>query len=284
METTSSPTRIGTASAAAPKRRRRLKLFALREDIPNWIYASLGAGFIALLLLAWTLVTQAELVNPLFLPPPGEVINEAISQIQSGVLIEDTSASLYRIVVGWLIATLIAVPIGILMGNFKFFEALFEPFIDLVRYMPVVALIPLTILWAGTGDWQKFLILFIGTFFQEVLMIMDNVKNVPRDLIRVGYTLGMSRLEVLRDIILPASLPGIWDTFRITLGWTWTYLVVAELVAAQSGLGRRIMDAQRYLATERIIFGILFIGLLGLLTDYFFKIIAARLFRWLKER
>jgi len=113
---------------------------------------------------------------------------------------------------------------------------------------------------------------------------MDNVKTVPHDLIRVGYTLGMSRFEILRDIILPASFPGVWDTFRITLGWTWTYLVVAELVAARDGLGRRIMEAQRYLATEQIIFGIIFIGILGLVTDYFFKITGAYFFKWTKER
>ncbi|MFO7321929.1 MAG: ABC transporter permease [Chloroflexota bacterium] len=283
METTTGRSEPLPVVSPAP-RRRRWRLFALREDIPGRIYFALGASFILLILLIWTVVTHAELIDPLFLPSPAAIIAEGIAQAQSGMLWADAGASIYRIVVGWLIATLFAVPIGILMGNFKFFEAVFEPFIDLVRYMPVVALIPLTILWAGTDDSQKFLILFIGTFFQEVLLVMDNVKSVPKDLIKVGYTLGMGRFEVLRDIVLPASLPGLWDTFRITLGWTWTYLVVAELVAARSGLGRRIMEAQRYLATERIIFGILFIGLLGLLTDYFFKVVGARLFRWIKER
>jgi NitT/TauT family transport system permease protein len=267
---------------ATPRRRKPLRLFALREDIPRWIYWTAGVSFIAVILVAWQLVTSAGLVDDLFLPTPAAIIAEGQRQISEGILWHDAWASIYRIVVGWLIATLFAVPIGILMGNFKFFEGLFEPFIDLVRYMPVVALVPLTILWAGIGDEQKFLILFIGVFFQEVLMIMDNVKNVPQNLMKVGYTLGMSRFEILRDIVLPASLPGIWDTFRITLGWTWTYLVVAELVAAQDGLGRRIMEAQRYLATETIIFGILFIGFLGLVTDYTFKFIGYRFFGWTK--
>jgi NitT/TauT family transport system permease protein len=190
--------------------------------------------------------------------------------------------SVYRIMVGWLVATVFAVPIGILMGNFKLFEGMLEPAIDLVRYMPTVAFVPLTILWAGIGDEQKFLILFIGTFFQEVLMIMDNVKNVPIDLIHIGYTLGFNKWEALRHIVLPATLPGIWDTFRITVGWTWTYLVVAEMVAANSGLGRRIMQAQRFLATDTIIFGILTIGLLGLITDLTFKTLYRRMFRWMK--
>jgi NitT/TauT family transport system permease protein len=266
------------------QRKRALQLFALREEIPRRLYIGLGLGFMFAVLALWQVMTSLELVRPLFLPPPKEIIVEAIRQIQEGILYSDAKASIYRIIMGWACATLVAIPVGILMGNFKFIEGLLEPFIDIVRYMPVVALIPLTILWAGIGDTQKFLILFIGTFFQQVLLIMDNVKQVPVNLIRVGQTLGLSRFEILRSIILPASMPSIWDTFRITMGWTWTYLVVAELVAAQEGLGRRIMDAQRYLATDTIIFGILFIGLLGLITDYAFKISGKILFRWNQHR
>lgn len=271
------------AEAQKPTNARRWKLLALREDIPHGIYVASGVAFIAVILVAWVLITYSGLIDPLFLPTPSAVVAEGIRQIDKGILLKDMWASVYRIMVGWFIATVIAVPIGVLMGNFKFVEGLLEPFIDLIRYMPVVALVPLTILWAGIGDEQKFLILFVGTFFQEVLMIMNNVKNVPLNLLQVGYTLGYSKLEVLWNIVIPASLPGIWDTFRITVGWTWTYLVVAELVAANDGLGRRIMDAQRYLATETIIFGILMIGFLGLVTDYIFKFAAGRMFRWMKE-
>ncbi len=142
---------------------------------------------------------------------------------------------------------------------------------------------PLTILWLGVGDNQKFAILFIGTFFQEVLMIMDNVKTVPYGMIQVSYTFGLSKWKVLTRVVLPASLPGIWDTFRLTLGWAWTYLVVAELVAANIGLGYRIMRAQRFLQTESIILGILVIGLLGLVTDYLFKVTHRFLFPWVER-
>lgn len=274
--------KAGSTEAPGRSNRGRSKAvyFGLRENIPQHIYVGAGVLFIAVILIVWELITRYGMVRPLFLPAPLEIIQEGFRQIHEGILAADASVSIYRIVMGWFFATLLAVPMGILMGNFKFFEGLFEPFIDIVRYMPVVALIPLTILWAGIGDFQKFLILFIGTFFQQVLMIMDNVKNVPMNLIRVGQTLGLTRTEILRSIVMPASLPGLWDTFRITIGWTWTYLVVAELVAAQNGLGRRIMDAQRYLATDTIIFGILFIGLLGLITDYIFKISGRLLFKW----
>ena len=272
-----------TSISEVTHNRRKQKLLVLREEIPQPIYALSGIVFISVVLLVWATITYGGFVSPLFLPTPTAVVHEGIRQIRVGILLPDMWASIYRIMVGWFIATLLALPIGVLMGNFRFFEGFLEPFVDLVRYMPVVALVPLTILWVGIGDEQKFLILFIGVFFQEVLMIMNNVKDVPMDLLRIGYTLGLTQREVLWHIVVPASMPGIWDTFRITVGWTWTYLVVAELVAARNGLGRRIMEAQRYLATETIIFGILVIGLLGLITDLTFKILYNHFFKWMKE-
>ncbi|MBK1868972.1 ABC transporter permease [Aestuariivirga sp. YIM B02566] len=256
------------------------RLFRLRQEIPASIFSAAGFVVPVALLFLWWLITSLGLVKPLFLPSPGAVLEEGWRQLSEGILVSDASVSIYRILIGWLAATIVAVPVGILMGNFRIIEGALEPLISTVRYMPVVALIPLSILWAGIGDMQKVLILFLGTFFQQSLMIMDNVKNIDRNLIRAGQTLGFSNFEILYRIILPAALPGIWDTFRITIGWTWTYLVVAELVAASEGLGRRIMDAQRYLATDTILFGTLFIGLMGLLTDYLFKKSGRALFRW----
>jgi NitT/TauT family transport system permease protein len=256
------------------------RLFRLRQEIPASIFSAAGFVVPVAILFLWWLITSLGLVKPLFLPSPGAVLEEGWRQLTEGILVSDASVSIYRILIGWLAATIVAVPVGILMGNFRIIEGALEPLISTVRYMPVVALIPLSILWAGIGDMQKVLILFLGTFFQQSLMIMDNVKNIDRNLIRAGQTLGFSNFEILYRIILPAALPGIWDTFRITIGWTWTYLVVAELVAASEGLGRRIMDAQRYLATDTILFGTLFIGLMGLLTDYLFKKSGRALFRW----
>lgn len=265
-------------------RRTPVRLLELRGELPRRWYLGAGATFVGLIVLAWIVATAAGWVAPLFLPAPGAVLAELAAQMQDGTLWLDLWASVYRISVGWVLSTILALPIGILMGNFQFFEGLLEPFVDLVRYMPAVAFVPLTILWLGVGDTQKFAILFIGIFFQEVLLIMDNVKNVPRDLIQVSYTFGLSKWEVLRAVILPAAMPGIWDTFRITLGWAWTYLVVAELVAANVGLGYRIMRAQRFLETDQIILGILVIGVLGLATDMLFKWSYRRLFPWMAKR
>jgi NitT/TauT family transport system permease protein len=262
---------------------KRLDLLPLREDIPRRYYLSTSAFFLILLFIVWGALTYSNIVSPIFLPTPTAIAQAALAGIQDGSLWENTRVSVYRIMVGWLISTLFALPIGLLMGNFRFFEALFEPPIGFVRYMPAVAFIPLSILWTGVGDTQKFVILFIGTFFQEVLMISDNVKHMPKDLIRVSYTLGLGKWEVLTQVIMPYSLPGILDTLRITLGWAWTYLVVAELVAASTGLGYSIMRAQRYLQTDKIILGILVIGLLGLISDYIFKFLYVMLFPWTRS-
>lgn len=271
---------LSPSVATPPRRAEPVRLLDLRTDIPRRWYVGAGVAFIAVFLFAWAAATWLQWVSPIFLPGPDAVLAELQDQATSGVLWTDLWASVYRITVGWILSTLLAVPIGILMGNFRLFEGLFEPFVDLVRYMPAVAFVPLTILWLGVGDTQKFAILFIGVFFQEVLLIMDNVKTVPRDMIQVSYTFGLTRGEILRSVILPAAMPGIWDTFRITIGWAWTYLVVAELVAANVGLGYRIMRAQRFLETDQIILGILVIGVLGLATDYLFKWSYRRLFPW----
>ena len=258
------------------------RLFRIREEIPTSAYLGVSVGSLALLLLVWSLLSYGKVVDPLFLPTPGDVLDAGRWQIKDGTLWADMGASGYRIGIGFVISSLLALPIGLLMGTYKIGEAFFEPTIDLIRYMPAVAFIPLAIIWVGTGDGEKFMILFIGIFFQEVLLIMDNVKAVPRTLINVAYTFGLRQWEVLLKVVLPAALPGIVDTLRISMGWAWTYLVVAELVAAEPGLGFRIMQAQRYLDTASIFLGILVIGLLGLTIDYAFKLAYVRLFPYMR--
>jgi NitT/TauT family transport system permease protein len=239
--------------------------------------------FVALAAL-WYAATAAGLVRPLFLPSPGQVINRLAELWRTGQLTADLSISIYRITLGFLISTVLALPVGVLIGCYRVWEAAIEPFVDFIRYMPVVAFVPLTILWTGTGDSQKFLIIFIGTFFQQVLLVMDNVKSVPREFINLGRTLQMPEWRILQRIVLPSSMPAIWDSMRISLGWAWTWLVVAELVAATSGLGYRITTAQRFFQTDLIFGYLLILGILGLTTDQIMKYAGRRLFRYLEVR
>jgi NitT/TauT family transport system permease protein len=151
------------------------------------------------------------------------------------------------------------------------FQALCAPLMEFARYLPVVALVPLTLLYFGIGDVQKFAVIFLGTFFQLVLMVADTAAGVPRDLMQAAATLGATKRQRYWLVLVPGALPGLMDDLRITVGWAWTYLVVAELVAANSGLGYMILRAQRFLAIDRIFAGLVIIGLLGLATDFLFK-------------
>jgi NitT/TauT family transport system permease protein len=239
---------------------------------------AIATAVFAALAIAWYGFTASGMIRPLFLPSPGQVINRLRELWSTGQLAADAGISIYRIGIGFLISTAIALPIGVLIGCYRAWEAAIEPFVDFIRYMPVVAFVPLTILWTGTGDAQKFLIIFIGTFFQQVLLVMDNVKSVPRNFIDLGRTLEMPEWRILQRIVLPSAMPGIWDSMRISLGWAWTWLVLAELVAATSGLGYRITTAQRFFQTDLIFGYLLILGILGLATDQVMKSAGRRLF------
>ncbi|MGI6551485.1 MAG: ABC transporter permease [Syntrophomonadales bacterium] len=235
---------------------------------------------VVLILGGWCLLSFSGRVNPIYLPSPWDVAKAFVSLLEEGVLVPYTLASLYRVLVGFLVAAALAIPLGIVMATSKRAEAFFEPFIDFVRYLPVTALIPLMILYFGIGDFEKVAVIFVGTFFQLVLMVQDTVSAVPGELLHAAYTLGARGGAVYTRVILPASLPGIMDSLRICMGWAWTYLVVAELVAANSGLGFMILRSQRFLQTDRIFVGLLVIGLLGVATDYLFKTLSRILFPW----
>jgi len=263
----------------AKRRRGRTRGSAIGAPISKRHFLVISVAIFAGLAVAWWAATGFGFVKPIFLPSPGSVLTELFALAKEGTLWVDLTVSLYRIGSGFAVASVLAIPIGVLIGNFAKWEAAIEPLVDFIRYMPVVAFVPLSILWAGTGDVQKLLIIFIGTFFQQVLMVMDNVKRVPREFIDLGRTLDLSDLKILMRIVVPSALPGIWDTMRITLGWAWTWLVLAELVAATSGLGYRITVSQRFFQTNTIIGYILLLGILGLITDQVMKALEKVLFR-----
>ena len=275
----STNTTVTSAPPSGGRRRRRGGIYA---PIPRRHYGIIVVVSLAVILGIWTLSSSPGWVNPLFLPTL-KVWDSFRLWSSDGTLWQDTRDSITRIMLGFLVSSLVAVPVGILMGTYKRTEAAVEPIVGFIRYMPAVAFIPLTLIWFGTTESQKIVILFIGVFFQEVLLVMDNVKTVPRQFIEMGYTLGLSQIAVLWRVVVRYSLPGIVDTLRICMGWAWTYLVVAELVGAQTGLGFRIQTAQRYLDTPLILAGIIWIGVLGLAFDYGFKLLYIKAFPYLRR-
>ena len=270
---------------APPQRaaKKRGGLFRISADIPVPLYWVIAVSSFLLVMLAWCVLSYGHIVSALILPTPTKVTASLLKLWSAGELWPDIKISVFRIAVGFLASAILAIPLGILIGAYKSVEAAQEPLIGFIRYIPVPALIPLVMVAAGIGESAKILLIFLGTYFQMVIIVADVTRQVPRDLLSAGRTLGAGRLQLLFSVLLPATIPGLLETCRTMIGWAWTYLVIAEVVATDSGLGYRIMKAQRFLRTDEIFVGLLILGLLGLATDMAFKWATPRLLPWAQE-
>jgi NitT/TauT family transport system permease protein len=277
------PPRAASASTAvsslpvAPVRRRA---FAPLEPVSARARVLLGLGFFVVFVLVWSLATLGGFVSPTFLASPPTMVKEGWLLFTEYGFIGDIGMTVWRVFGGFLLAAVFAVPLGIAMGTWKTVEAFFEPFVSFCRYLPASAFIPLLILWAGIGELQKLLVIFIGSFFQVVLMVAVTVGGARRDLVEAAYTLGANSRGIVARVLIPGAAPGIAETLRLVLGWAWTYVIVAELIGSSSGIGHMITDSQALLNTGQIIFGIIVIGVIGLLSDFAFKALNRRLFAW----
>ena len=162
-------------------------------------------------------------------------------------------------------------------------EAFFDPIISFLRYIPVSAFVPLFILWFGIGELQKVLLIFAGVAPYLTILIFDVVANTKKEYAEAAYTLGASRNDITFRVVAPQSLPGIWDAMRLMMGAAWTFVILAEIKAATSGLGYLIMTSQRFLQTSNVIAAIFIIGILGLLTDLLFKFTRKKFFPWAEK-
>lgn len=270
-----------SASQPAASRRAIASVWKVRGEISRRAFLEIAFGGFVALVLGWYAVTAAHWVDPVFLPGPGKVLGRAATWLIEDELMRDIRISVFRVTAGFLSAAVLAIPLGVCMGAYRPVQALFEPVMEFARYLPAVAFVPLVLLWVGIGEGAKISMIWIGTFFQVVLMVADEIRRVPVCLIDAAQTLGANQSEVVSRVLFRAALPGIVDTLRVTLGWAWTYLVVAELVASNSGLGYVILKAQRFLQTDKIFVGILIIGLLGLAMDQAFRLLHRRAFPWI---
>lgn len=266
-----------SSKTVAPTRRR---VFAPLEPIGARSRVLLGLGFFVVFVLAWGMATLGGFVSPTFLASPPTMVKEGWLLFTEYGFIGDIGMTVWRVFGGFLLAAVFAVPLGIAMGTWKTVEAFFEPFVSFCRYLPASAFIPLLILWAGLGEMQKLLVIFIGSFFQIVLMVAVTVGGARRDLVEAAYTLGAKSRGIVARVLIPGAAPGIAETLRLVLGWAWTYVIVAELIGSSSGIGHMITDSQALLNTGQIIFGIIVIGVIGLVSDFAFKALNRRLFAW----
>lgn len=239
-----------------------------------------GLAFFVLFVVVWAIATFGGYVSKTFLADPLTMLNEGWELLTKFGFLTDIGMTVWRVIGGFALAAAVAVPVGILMGAYKPIEALLEPFVSFARYLPASAFIPLLILWAGIGELQKLLIIFIGSVFQIILMVAVAVGGTRRDLVEAAYTLGARDRGIIARVLLPSSAPEIAEILRLVLGWAWTYVIVAELIGSSSGIGHMITDSQALLNTGQIIFGIIVIGLIGLVSDFLFKAFNAWLFPW----
>lgn len=220
----------------------------------------------------WALVSNLGLVSPLFLPPPGEVLNTAINlMVDEGYrgvpLWEHTLVSLARALTSFTAAVIIGIPVGLLMGTNEAFHAAIDPFVQFLRPLPKLALIPLVIVWFGIGEFSKFILIWLSTFLTVVVAAAAAVLNVKEGIIRAARTLGANRYQLFRHVILMHAMPELFTGVRVAVGIGWTTLVAAEMIAARSGLGWMVINASSYLRTDVVMVGIIILGVTGYLLD-----------------
>ncbi len=259
----------------------RRSLFAYRGTSAGHTNLVLGICAFIGFIVVWTLVSHFELVPQRFLPLPWKVVGALWGMLTERNFAEDIWISVARVWSAFLLSVVMAVPIGMWMSNYRIVGTLIEPIVDFIRYLPVPALVPLLIIWFGIGEASKIAVLWMGTFFQLVLLIADDTKRVPREFIEIGYTLGAKPRQITRDIVLRSMLPSMVDNLRITLGWCWTWIIVAEIVAANSGIGHAIWSMRRFVKTPEVMAGILTVGIIGLVTDQVIRALHRRYFRYL---
>lgn len=259
---------------------RKQSLWSIRQSIPRTTATMLSFVMPALVLGVWCAVTYGHLVPPDFVPSPTETIRGTLQLFLQYDLMTAILVSTRRIAIAFLLASAVALPLGVMMGAFTPVHSLFESIMAPLRYMPISAFIPLLILWFGIYEKQKIAFLFLGVFVYLLPVVVSAIRAVPEELVQTALTLGASKGQVIRTVLLPAALPEIFDSFRVMNAIAWTYVILAEAVNPEHGLGYMVELARTHQKASWSFAGLLVIGGIGLLTDLLIRTISAVLFRW----
>ena len=231
----------------------------------------------------WEIIGQWEVVDPLFLPAPTAILAEAWKLTLSGELFTHISVSLYRVGMGYGLGALVGVGLGLLVGWYKGVEEYVDPLIEMIRPISPLALLPLMILWFGMGNGSKVIIIFKASLFPILLNTIAGVKGVDIKLIQAAKTLGANQRQVFSKVILPASLPTILTGLRISTALAMLAIVGVEMLAAESGLGFLLVEAEHVFDTPKMFVGLLVLGILGYLWDRLARVAQKRILVWHKE-
>lgn len=222
--------------------------------------------------IIWQLVCAFKLVSPILLPSPLQILDTVLDLFKNGYrdapFYQHILVSTARAFFAFFVAIVIGVPLGLLMGRSPVLNAILDPFVQFLRPIPKIALIPLVVVWLGIGEESKFFLIFIATLLSVIVGATAASQNVPYGLIQAAQTMGLGKAAILFRVILPSSLPEIFTTIRLSIGIGWTSLIAAEMVAATSGLGWMIINAGSYLRTDVVIVGIILLGTIGFILDW----------------
>lgn len=235
-----------------------------------------------LVLALWEGYARSGIVDPIFLPPASLVLQTFVQVLVSGELLQHVVASLQRLLIGFTMAAVSGIFLGLMVGWFPVVRDFLDPFIEMFRPISPVALIPLAILWFGIGPESKIFVIFMATFFPILLNTIAGVQNTDRLMVRAAQALGAREVRILRTVSIPSAAPFIFSGIRISLGIAFIVIVSSEMVAAQDGLGWLILDAQRVYRTDTVFVGIVTISLLGLTADYGMRRLGRWAFPWIQ--
>ncbi len=244
----------------------------------------ISIGSIVSVLIVWYAVTALGMVRPLFMPTPGAVWQSFLSTLIDGyrghTLLAHLAISLQRVFIAFIVALIIAVPLGVLVGVSEKLEAALEPLINFYRVLPPLAYYTLLIMWMGISEAPKVTLLLLAAFPPIFIAVVQGVRNVSKGRVDAALSLGASRGQVMRYVVLPSIMPDAFTGLRVSIGFTYTTLVAAEMVAAESGIGWMVLDASRYLRSDIVFMGIIVMGITGVALDSLAKLAQRKFVPW----
>ena len=252
----------------------------VREPITRHRARVLALGGVLTFFAVWCVLSYANVVPTVILPTPTEVLRAFPVLHFQEALVRSIGGSLYRVYMGFLLAALVAIPLGLLMGTFPAVRHFLSPLVDPLRFLPISALVPLFLVWFGIEETMKIMLLFVGTLVYLLPLVVEAVEGVDDVYLQTATTLGATRWQLVRHVLIPGSLPAIGEALRVMNGIGWTYVILAEIVNARYGLGHIITVAGKRSHVDQIFAGVLVILAIGVATDFLIRIVNKQLFYW----
>jgi NitT/TauT family transport system permease protein len=266
-------------------KRKSKPMWGVRTPLPAGTSRALSFGALAFVVLGWCVLSidftgRGALIPPLYLPSPVDVLKGLVQLAVDNELVSSLLTSIRRVSVAFGLCVIVSVPVGVAMGSFEVINRVVDPIIAPLRFTPMNAFIPMFIVWFGIEESEKIAFLFFATVVFLLPVVVDAVRSVPEEMVQTAQTLGATKWQVIRTVLLPAALPQIFDNFRVMNGIAWGYILLAEMVNPRTGIGNLFDASWRASHTEHIFGLILVVGVIGLISDLLIRLINGALFGW----